>query len=147
MNLVEIQGDLFSTLQEDKEYCYVQCISADLKMGKGIALDFNKNFNSRNELNSRRTKVKWSDAGFCLKQRDNVYHLITKGRYWEKPTYRTIRESLIDFKQAVLMYQIKDVAMPKIGCGLDNLHWDKVKTIIENLFGDTNVNFYVYYLE
>lgn len=29
---------------------YVQCISADFKMGAGISLEFNKRFNIKNDL-------------------------------------------------------------------------------------------------
>ena len=31
------------------------------------------------------------------------------------------------------------VAMPLIGCGLDRLEWDKVKTIIAQTFNDTDI--------
>lgn len=34
-------------------------------------------------------------------------------------------------------------AMPRIGCGLDRLQWDKVKTIIEEVFADTDVEILV----
>ena len=30
--------------------------------------------------------------------------------------------------------------MPLIGCGLDQLEWDKVKDVIEDVFGDTDID-------
>jgi hypothetical protein len=36
--------------------------------------------------------------------------------------------------------------MPKIGCGLDDLDWDVVSTIIKGVFAGTDVNIQVYYL-
>ena len=34
---------------------------------------------------------------------------------------------------------IRKIAMPIIGCGLDGLKWDKVSTIIKNIFNNTDI--------
>ena len=38
---------------------------------------------------------------------------------------------------------IKKVAMPVIGCGLDKLKWDKVSKIIKNIFKDIDIEILV----
>ena len=39
----------------------------------------------------------------------------------------------------MIFLNIKLLAMPKIGCGLDRLQWDKVKFMIEETFVDLDV--------
>jgi hypothetical protein len=41
---------------------------------------------------------------------------------------------------------IKKISMPKIGCGLDNLNWQKVKKIIQKELCDIGIDVTVYYL-
>lgn len=38
---------------------------------------------------------------------------------------------------------IKKVAMPVIGCGLDRLNWNKVSEIIKKMFGDVDIEILV----
>ena len=40
----------------------------------------------------------------------------------------------------------KNLAIPRIGCGLDNLQWSKVREIIEDKFKDIDINIEVRYL-
>ena len=46
MQITEIPGDLFSA----KNITYMQCISADIACGKGIAVAFNQHFDTKSEL-------------------------------------------------------------------------------------------------
>ncbi|MNP82819.1 hypothetical protein D3C76_1815830 [compost metagenome] len=39
--------------------------------------------------------------------------------------------------------EISKLAMPQIGCGLDRLKWDKVSSIIQDTFADTDVEIVV----
>lgn len=34
--------------------------------------------------------------------------------------------------------------MPRIGCGIDGLHWDKVSDLIKEVFGKENVEITIY---
>ena len=47
-------------------------------------------------------------------------------------------------KEHILKYNVKEIAMPQIGIGLDRLEWGKVKEIIYDLFSDTNIRMIVY---
>ena len=69
--------------------------------------------------------------------------MVTKERYWHKPTYASLRATLVDMKMQVLSMQIKKIAMPLIGCGLDKLQWEKVKTLIEEIFSDDDLEIIV----
>lgn len=133
MELQEIKKDLF-TMPEN--FFLAHCISADAKMGAGIAVQFRKRFKlaslqdmaGRNEL----------AVGECYRV-DRVFNLVTKSKYYQKPTYETLTSALRSMKELCLEESIRDIAMPEIGCGLDKLQWGKVKDIITYEFMDTSM--------
>lgn len=149
MMLTEICGDLF-TVSDD--YYLAHCISADYRLGTGIARQFNINYDMRRKLFRR---FPHPEDPFSGNQKsyvgkalliDNIFNLVTKSRYFEKPTYDTLRYALEDMKQQCDKHGIKRLAMPRIGCGLDKLHWETVKEWIEEIFKDTDIEIVVYYL-
>ena len=137
-----IKGDIFN----EKNCYYVHCISRDYALGAGIAVEFNKRYNMREAL----LKLA-KDSPKTLKEKcieiDNVFNLITKEKYWQKPTYNSLEDSLIEMREKISKNEnIKRLVMPKIGCGLDRLSWDKVETMIKNIFKDLNIEIIVCYL-
>ena len=54
-----------------------------------------------------------------------------------------MRLALKKMKQICLEYNIKKIAMPVIGCGLDRLNWNDVSEQIKDIFADTNVEILV----
>lgn len=40
--------------------------------------------------------------------------------------------------------EVKELAIPQIGCGLDGLKWDQVEARIRNVFKDTDIEVTVY---
>ena len=77
---------------------------------------------------------------------DNVFNLVTKNKYWNKPTYSDLNKTLEMLKKFIIKLDIKYLAMPKIGCGLDKLHWNKVKKNIENIFNDLDIEIVICYI-
>ena len=147
MTFAEKEQDIFELSNKDNYY-FVQCISSDFKMGKGIALEFNRVFNCKNELVKEFKNFKWEKTGRCIKAKNSiVFHLITKNRYWDKTTYRTLKESLMELKTLCLEQNIKKLVMPKIGCGLDKLQWNTVKENIIKIFNDTDIEILICYLD
>jgi hypothetical protein len=41
---------------------------------------------------------------------------------------------------------VKALALPKIGCGLDRLSWDRVSQMIRSIFKEVEIEITVYYL-
>jgi len=41
-------------------------------------------------------------------------------------------------KDMLVKFEIKKLAMPRIGCGLDKLQWSMVREIIIDIFKDTD---------
>lgn len=145
MKYSEEQRDLFSV---SKDYFLVQCISADFGMGAGIAVEFNRLFNMKNRLLSRfngNVIKEWDSAtkkGGCIVEA-GTFNMITKRLVHEKPTYETFTNSLERVKEIAIKHDVKKLAMPLIGCGLDKLEWDKVSQIIKDIFNDTDIEILV----
>lgn len=143
MQLNSKLGDLFSSTNE---YAIAHCISSDFALGAGIALDFNRKFNSKMFLNNVNSQGKFPN---CIRQRNSgktIYHLVTKSKYWHKPTYGSLRESLTMMKKNMLLNNETKLAIPKLGCGLDGLDWKLVRGIIEEIFKDTDIEILVYFI-
>ena len=120
------------------------CISADFGMGKGIVTEFNKRYDMKRKLQTLYPDYlnQWTHhkmIGDCIQQ-DYVFNLITKERYYMKPTYKSLNISLNCTKGLVNKGHINKIAMPMIGCGLDRLEWESVRNIIINVFEKTDVD-------
>ena len=136
--------DLFTV---PEEYYLAHCISADFGMGRGIVIEFNKRFDMKRKLQSKYPDYvnEWHHNNWCgdciLDGR--VLNLITKERYFHKPTYDSLKSALLACWSECLHNDIKKIAMPTIGCGLDRLQWDKVSEIIKDIFKDTDIEILV----
>ena len=140
----EIKGDLFKS---DDKYTLVHCISYDCGMGAGIAKTFDSKMPQMKKLLKRTIRENNMQGYFAIlyKGDRNVINLITKERYWHKPTYSSLKASLLSAKKIAIRYDIKYLAMPVIGCGLDRLQWSKVSAMIKEIFADTDVEIVVYH--
>lgn len=127
--------DLFNV---PEDYYLVHCISADFGMGKGIVIEFNRRFDMKNRLIQKYPNylsfwLYYKLQGDCILE-DRVFNLITKERYWHKPTYDSMRIALEELCKLCLKYNIRKLAMPIIGCGLDKLEWFKVSEMLQKIF-------------
>ena len=124
----------------NKDYTIAHCISADCKMGAGIAVPIREKF----KLNGMKDNVDpmLLKPGVAVYYH-NVYNLITKKKYWHKPTYDTMGAALASMYYHAKEHDIKKIAMPKIGSGLDQLSWPKVREMIKEIFEDLDVEILV----
>ena len=157
----EVIGDIFENVKDKKMsgVFYGQCISNDFAMGAGIAKQFNKHFNTKSRLLSKKAEY----DSYCKKYYnkddfvtgimddykfggvskiiliDNVFCLITKEKYYEKPTLKTFAKTVdslynkIDFGLIFGILSIRELRVPMLGCGLDKLNWKDVKPILIKL--------------
>ena len=70
---------------------------------------------------------------------NNIANLITKHYVNEKPTYNNLLISLLNLKKYCENNNIKTLIMPKIGCGLDKLNWNKVKNLLYDNFNNYKI--------
>lgn len=137
------KGNLFEL--NKARYLFAHCISSDCEMGAGIAVQFQKEFKLKQCLLEYPEEARKYPN--CIME-NNVFNLITKSRYWHKPTYESLEASLVAMRDIILENELEGirVAMPKIGCGLDRLQWVKVKEIIEKVFDEVNIEIEVRHL-
>jgi hypothetical protein len=69
-----------------------------------------------------------------------IYYLITKQKYWNKPTYKSLESSLGAMRDDMQARKYSRIGMPKIGCGLDGLVWAEVNQIIERVFSESGID-------
>lgn len=148
---VEKQCDLFEEYGDRDDVYFVHCISADCAMDAGIAVQFVDWFKKKYDLNLR-SFCSYEDVneGTCI-DTGRLFNLVTKESYWDKPTYSSLEKSLkcmaeIYMQNYVFNSMDGTIVMPRIGCGLDQLEWTKVKEIIFEVFKYVPVNIVVCYL-
>ena len=103
MIYTEKKMDLFSA---PDDYYLAHCISADFALGAGIAVQFNKHFDMKNVLNRYYPNYlelyRESDMeGDCIVEGE-VFNLVTKERYFHKPTMKSMAEALNKMKKICL---------------------------------------------
>ena len=114
------------------------CVSADLKMSRGVARDIKERFIPHVK------DIKYTGyVGGILTMRYEhgyVYNLVTKELFFGKPKLQDVRTALIKMKIHAIRNRVYSIHMPKIGCGLDRLAWNDVKIIIERLFVNSSID-------
>jgi O-acetyl-ADP-ribose deacetylase (regulator of RNase III) len=123
--LREMKADLFSC---NEAVSLVHCISKDIRMGKGIAVEFKKRFggcvasfaclllSGVEDLQQQNKAI--GEVAVLKRGKKSIFYLITKENYWNKPTYDDLKSSLLDLQGHCLSQGITSLAMPRIGCGL-----------------------------
>lgn len=123
----------------DDSYYIAHCISADFALGAGIAKEIDKRFNTRVKLfdkfpNGFEYYLDENNTnGECILI-DRVLNLVTKRKYYDKPTYKSMDQALTMMREVCIHNNITKVAIPTIGCGLDRLSWNRVRTNIIHQF-------------
>ena len=134
MTITIEKKDLFTMPQG---YYLAHCISADFALGAGIAKTFDKVYNMRFKLFRNYDNYEYHGGDALLI--DNVFNLVTKAKYWHKPTYDSLRESLEMMREWIEFLNVTKLAMPRIASGLDRLNWDQVYDIICEVFEDMDI--------
>lgn len=152
----EIKKDIFDFIEENRKtdnVVLIHCISSDWALGAGIAKKIDEVFNEKQALKDtfmfKGMTPDWTGHGYSLfhhykdinETNLSIANLVTKEKYWNKPTYETLAEalknalSICNTVQGHVNHKGKKlkIVMPKIGCGLDGLDWDKVSEIIKGL--------------
>lgn len=151
MQLEIVKKDI-TTISSDFLICH--CISADAAMGAGVALALVRRFPSmKSEVKECLETIPFaqrvSQVVFFVDDISNtiVANMITKTHYWDKSSTMpqgayldNLRQCLILVKQVMLERNIKKLAMPKIGCGLDRCSWMEVESIILDVFDGTDID-------
>ena len=84
----------------------------------------------------------WDSTG-----KRSIYNLVTKERFYDKPHPSTLSKTLEALKMHASMNGVSTIAMPKLGCGLDQMIWQEVVKLLRDIFAYADVQIVVYTLE
>jgi transposase InsO family protein/O-acetyl-ADP-ribose deacetylase (regulator of RNase III) len=141
--ITTVEGDLFQSTDS-----LANCVSMDLAMGAGIAKDFKYEFGHIQKLFDQRA-ITGEIAVLTpeeIDQKRHVYYLITKVRYFDKPSIEVLEKCLLQMRAHASDNKITAISMPRIGCGLDRLPWRRVYALIHDIFEGTGIHITVYVL-
>ena len=123
------------------------CISADAQMSKGFA-----QFLSERVPGLRRTCRPANilrDQVFLFwdsSSRRPVYILVTKEKYSDKLDLQTLATTLQNMQAHATMHGISAIAIPEIGCGLDQMNSQDVVKLLRDIFAYSEIQIEVYSL-
>jgi O-acetyl-ADP-ribose deacetylase (regulator of RNase III) len=126
------QGDL---LAADAQ-ALVNTVNTVGVMGKGIALQFKKTFPDNYQAYRAACESGQLTPGEMFVFDTNlliprfIVNFPTKRHWRENSRVEDIQSGLSDLVEVIKKRQIGSIAIPPLGCGLGNLHWEEVKPLI-----------------
>ena len=124
------------------------CISADAQMSDGFALFLSERV-PRLRRSCRRANL-LKDQVFPFwdsSSRRYIYNLVTKEKYSDKPDQQTLATTLQNMQCHATMHEVSTIAIPKIGCGLDQMNWQNVVKLLRDIFAYSEIQIVVYSLD
>ena len=104
-------------------------------MSKGFAETFCRRVNGLQENCQRAKTTIGSALAYWDPESNNfIYNLVTKSKFFEKPTLDHLRISIENRRVHALLENIIKILKPKIGCGLDKLQWTDVSKLLQDTF-------------
>lgn len=140
-NIIDCTNDGVNLLSVPIIFKIVHAINADLTYAENkwdgtdtLAKNIDKFFKIREALDNL-SSITW-EVGEVINT-SVVYHLLTKKNRYDVVAYGDVYNCLEELKNLAISNGDYYLAFPKIGCGQDNLEWDYVKPMIEDVFGNT----------
>ena len=72
---------------------------------------------------------------------------MTKEKYSDKPDLQTLATTLQSMQSHATMHGVSTIAIPKIGCGLDQMNWQDVVKLLRDISAYSDVQIVVYSLD
>ena len=76
-----------------------------------------------------------------------IYNLVTKERFCDKPNLSTLSKTLEAMKIHASTNGVSTIAIPQLGCGLDQMNWQEFVKLLRDTFAYADVQLVVYTLE
>ena len=128
----EVCGNLFA---QGNGQNLAHCVSADFQMSRGNAKIFRDRFGGIDELIASHATV--GDTAKLTRGHRHIFYLITKKKYYDKPTLSSLKKCLLHLKTQVVELGIINLDIPKIASGLDKIPWDITKQLLLEIFFDS----------
>jgi O-acetyl-ADP-ribose deacetylase (regulator of RNase III)/uncharacterized protein YwgA len=143
-----ITGDLL----ESEAEALVNTVNTVGVMGKGIALQFKKQFPHNTKVYQKACKDKTFDIGDILVVDDKtllngkkiIINFPTK-KHWRNPSeYTYIEQGLEQLVKIITTHNIKSIAIPALGAGNGGLDWNRVKVLLVKFLEEIDCKIFIY---
>lgn len=140
-NIIELKGSIFNS---PDNFAIAHCISADLKMNKGITNLISKVYGDTKPQLALQD-INAGDTIPIINNHKTIFHLITKKSHYHKPKYKDLKTSIHNLKLEAIKLNISKIAIPTICSGLDKFNCSTLKQLIYSEFQNTNIEIHMYY--
>ena len=140
--LVEHNGDLFNC---PHHMSLGHAVSEDFSMHRGLAKEFRARYENVDFLKAQRMPV-GTCAVLPLENR-YIFYLVTKSRFYNKPTYKSVRDAFQYLKHLLDELELTQIALPGyVCCGLDKLNWRRIKQILREVFAGSCIVVHIFHI-
>ncbi|KAF0684087.1 Uncharacterized protein FWK35_00039306 [Aphis craccivora] len=140
-NIKELKGSIFNC---PNNFAIAHCISADLKMNKGITNLICKVYGDTSPQLALQ-KINVGNTIPINNDNKTIFHLITKQLYYHKPKYEDLKASVDNLKLEAIRLNIFKIAIPTQISGPHEFSWPIIKQLIYSEFENTNIEIYIYH--
>ncbi len=152
LQIVHNKGDIFSSPPQEP---LAHCVSTDCAYGAGIAVTFcaygaGIAVTFKDKYGVEKVKKQNEKPGECTVTQEEdgrtIFHLITKRKYTDLPTYGDFTNSVKHMRDWCVEHRVKSVSVPRLGCGLDKLDFQRVQDILREVFTGIDIVITIYSL-
>lgn len=130
-----------SIFKNSTDYALAVCISEDAAFNEGVSIEFAKLLPNTTSY-VRQMSLKKGNAYLLSvneERTQNVFYLVTKSRFYDKPSQVDFRKAVYDMREWAIRQNITKIAMNKLGTPLDGLDWDDCRAFLVDMFKNTNI--------
>jgi len=135
-----VEGSVF---EAPEGVALAHCVSADLAMSAGIAVQFVRRWP---DIRSGYSRSEPGSLHVHSSSRGYIFNLITKERFDDKPSLEDFRKSIVALKSKMQALNIKTLAMPELGSGRDRLNLSKVIHVLQSILVEAGIGIIMYHL-
>lgn len=137
----ERYGDLFTVPEIYKKgFAFVNCVSADLEMSRGVSRIFYLKYGEMENLYEQNPSIGNIVYLFPYESRPFIFHLVTKYLCYETINYESLEICLEKLCKLCIKHSITTLAMTRLVC---RLKWDTIKKMIIGIFKKANVSIHI----
>ena len=135
-----VEGSVF---EAPEGVALAHCVSADLAMSAGIAVQFVRRWP---DIRSGYSRSEPGSLHVHSSSRGYIFNLITKERFDDKPSLEDFRKSIVALKSKMQALNIKTLAVPELGSGRDRLNLSKVIQVLQSILVEAGIGVIMYHL-
>jgi len=138
-----ISGNIFDSTAD----ALVNPVNTVGVMGKGLALQFKNKYPENFKVYFNLCKLKCFNIGdlLAVKEKNKIIINFPTKEHWSDPSkYEYLLAGFHSLPEIIKGYDIKSIAVPKLGCGNGGLDWNVVKPLLESNLGSLPIDSFIY---